>query len=111
MKKNVWAVGVKESDYRSCPECNGRTVQAIENGYMVDGISTDLFFCCDCSAHYIVFPDWFFTGKGKKQKLAEFPKKIEIEISASLVEHSARCMERAQNMRAFSARLAQKETA
>ena len=38
MKKSVWAVGLKESDYRSCPECKGRTVQAIENGYQVDGV-------------------------------------------------------------------------
>lgn len=96
MTKKVWAV--KGSDWKACPECKKQHVQAMENGFDVAGTSTDLLTCYDCGAFYVVFPDWFFTGRGKKQKLAEFPKIIEIVISDSMAEKARISRDKSQSL-------------
>ena len=79
MKKTITAVDDKS--WRFCPECNHEHVQAVENGFRVDDIPTDLMFCYNCQAYFVVFPDWYFKGRGKTKKLASFPKKIDVELS------------------------------
>jgi len=37
-------------------------------------------------------PDWYFTGRGKAKKIAEFPKTIEIEISDEAIMHSEKTL-------------------
>ena len=89
MQQTVKAVCDK--DWRNCPECRSDVVQAIENGYPVEGISTDLMFCCECAVFYVVFPEWYFKGGGKARKLAAFPRDIMIEITEANIRIAEEC--------------------
>ena len=103
MKKVI--IAVNDKDWRNCPECKSDAVQAAENGYQVDGISTDLMFCYDCKAFYVVYPDWYFKGRGKAKKIAEFPKTIEIEIEDFRMKYVDKEVEEYKATRATFARL------
>ncbi len=59
---------VRDEDWRLCPACKSEIVQALENGFQVDGVSTDLMVCLDCHTLYVVFPEGH----------ADFPKDINI---------------------------------
>ena len=86
METIVTAVNV--TDWRNCPHCSSEFVYAVKNGFEVEDIPTDLMFCLQCKSFYIVFPDWYFKGKGKAKKIAAFPKDVKIEISDALIQES-----------------------
>ncbi len=69
MMQTVFAVAGR--DWKACPTCHNQTVHALENGFQVNGDSTDLLLCCYCGRFYIVFPDSY---------LGEVPKTVEVEI-------------------------------
>lgn len=48
---------VADQDWNTCPYCGSKTTQAVENGFRVNDISTDLVLCLDCRKLYVVFPE------------------------------------------------------
>lgn len=80
---------VPPDNWANCPVCKSEIVQAIENGYQLDGaISTDLMFCLNCEGFYIVLPTSYFKGRGGKVKLLEFPKMIDIDLPEKIIRDS-----------------------
>lgn len=78
MKQTVRAVLIKDLGY-NCPYCKSDMVQAVENGFKVDGNSTDLLVCYNCEQLYIVYAEWYLKRKPKQRD--QYPKDIVVEIS------------------------------
>ncbi len=97
----------EDKDWRFCPECHSEIVGAVENGFKVEDIYTDLMVCYDCKSLYVVLPEYFFKGKPKRWR--EYPKDITVEISDALTTEKAELIKQYELTRATINAIREKE--
>ncbi len=82
-----------------CPHCKSELVQAVKNGYQVEGVyapqeallhASDIVVCHDCKNLFIVMHADFLKRRYKKRR--EYPKNIIVEVPGDILTERDRIL-------------------